>query len=361
MLPKRVTLNDVAKAAGVHVTTVSLALRNHPRLPLATRQKLQDLAEQMGYKPDPFMRALVSYRSGIKAKRAVPTVAYVTNWDTRLGWKKLTAHPLFFEGAEKRAGELGYRLTHFWLGEPGLSHARFSGILKARGIRGLIVASHAPERGDRLDFDWHNLSAVKIDYYPHSPALNNVTNNQCDAVRMAFQRVRALGYRRIGFVMHRGWDYHVDHLWTAGALCEQQHLPARDVVPALIFPRAEPSSAWMREYEESTRPDAAEFAAWFERHRPEVIISAPRFVLPLLKEMKLRVPADVAFVDVFLENFDGQTAGVRQNHAQVGATAVELLAGQLQHGMFGVPAVQTTTFVEGTWFDGKSCPDRRGA
>ena len=48
--------------------------------------------------------------------------------------------------------------------------------------------------------------------------------------------------------------------------------------------------------------------------------------------------------------------GVRQNHATVGALAVEILAGQLQHNKFGVPEIPTTTFVEGTWFDGASCP-----
>lgn len=356
MTPRRVTLSDIAKVAGVHVTTVSLALRNHVRLPLATRQRLQELAKKMGYVPDPMMRALVSYRTEMTPRRAIPTLAYVTNWATRLGWCELTAHPSFFAGAEKRAGELGFRLDHFWLGEPGLTHARFSGILRARGINGIIVASHAPELGDSLNFDWANLSAVKIDYYPHRPALHNVTNNQCDIVRHAFQRVRALGYKRIGFVMHRGWDYHVDHLWTAGILCEQQHVPAAELVPALIFPAAEPVEAWMCEYGGSTAPDLATFSEWFHRHRPEVLISSRDFVLPLLEKMGLSVPKHVAFVDVFLSDTSGAIAGIRQNHEAVGAAAVELLAGQLQHGTFGIPAVQTTTFVEGTWFDGATCP-----
>ena len=52
----------------------------------------------------------------------------------------------------------------------------------------------------------------------------------------------------------------------------------------------------------------------------------------------------------------GQTAGVRQNHTTVGARAVEILAGQLQHNKFGVPEIPTTTYVEGTWQDGASCP-----
>jgi LacI family transcriptional regulator len=93
-----------------------------------------------------------------------------------------------------------------------------------------------------------------------------------------------------------------------------------------------------------------------KKNRPEVIISKGSFVLPQLRRMGLRIPRDVAFVDVFLEQADGKEAGVRQNHETVGATAVEILAGQLQHNKFGVPEIPTTTFVEGTWFDGDTCP-----
>ncbi|HZZ57506.1 MAG TPA: LacI family DNA-binding transcriptional regulator, partial [Opitutaceae bacterium] len=53
MSERRVTLADVARKAGVHVTTVSLALRNNRRLPEPTRLRLQALAKRMGYAPDP--------------------------------------------------------------------------------------------------------------------------------------------------------------------------------------------------------------------------------------------------------------------------------------------------------------------
>ncbi len=78
--------------------------------------------------------------------------------------------------------------------------------------------------------------------------------------------------------------------------------------------------------------------------------------MPRLRRKDWRVPQKVAFVDVFLDQFDGRMAGMRQNHRVVGAVAVEILAGQLQNNMFGVPEIPYTTYVEGTWFDGKSCP-----
>ena len=356
MNKRRVTLTDIARKAGVHVTTVSLALRNHPRLPAATRERLQSLAKELGYVPDPILRSLVNYRNTLRKHHSRPTIAYVTNWTTRWGWKEVTAHPDFYEGARVAAEGLGYRLEHFWVHEPGLTHGRLSGILLTRGIKGLILASHGREMGDTIDFDWNKFSAIKIDYFPHKPELHNVTNDQSSIVRTAVRAVMAGGYKRIGFVMHRGWDHAVDHQWTAGFLCEQQQIAPRDRIPMHIFPDAEPKERWFDESKADVVPESGPFDAWLDRHRPEVIISKASFVLPLLRRRGWKVPKDVAFVDVFLERFDGQTAGMRQNHAVVGSVALEILDGQLQHNKYGVPEIPNTTYVEGTWFGGKSCP-----
>jgi LacI family transcriptional regulator len=361
MNERRITLADIAERADVHVTTVSLALRNHPRLPTQTRERIQALAKSMGYAPDPFLRALVAYRGKMMPRRNPPTLAYVTHWNTRWGWKKVTAHPDFYSGAESKARELGFNLDHFWMGEPGLTHSRLNSILCARGINGVIIASHMREVDVALHFDWARFSAVKIDYFPHKPELHNVTNDQCGIIRLAMQRVMSQGYRRIGFVMHRGWDHSVDHLWSAGFLCEQQNLAEADRIPMLLFPEAQPVENWINESKAEVVAPPSMFDRWFKKYRPEVILSKASFVEPRFRDLGLRVPQDIAFADVFLDLFDGSTAGVRQNHATVGELAVEILAGQLQHNKYGVPEIPTTTYVEGTWFDGASCPARVSA
>jgi len=338
MNERRVTLADIAREAGVHVTTVSLALRNHPRLPESTRLRLQNLAKLRGYTPDPWLRALVAYRDKVSSRHSPPTLAYVTNWNTRWGWKQATAHPDFYAGALAKATELGFNLEHFWMREPGLTHGRLSRILYARGINGVIIASHVREIDVTLHFDWDRFSAVKIDYFPHQPELPNVTNNQLQIIRLAMEKIMAAGYRRIGFVIDEGYDITVDNLWRVGFLWEQQKLPAECRIPAYLV------------------PNPVHFDRWFHRYRPEVIISKADFVAEPFRAMALRIPRDVAYVDIFLEDQTGKTAGVRQNHSTVGALAVEMLAEQLQHNKRGVPAIPTTTYVEGTWFDGASCP-----
>ncbi len=66
-----VTMAHVAKRAGVHVTTVSLALRNHPSLPEHTKERIRALAAEMGYRPDPSLRALMAYRKRQRHARTV--------------------------------------------------------------------------------------------------------------------------------------------------------------------------------------------------------------------------------------------------------------------------------------------------
>lgn len=59
----RVTLSDVAQAAGVSPITVSRALRGERRVAPELVERVQAVAQQMGYVPDPAARALASQKS----------------------------------------------------------------------------------------------------------------------------------------------------------------------------------------------------------------------------------------------------------------------------------------------------------
>lgn len=352
---RRVTITDVAKRAGVHYTTVSMALRNHPRLPAATRQRLRDLAEEMGYRPDPVLQALMDYRGQRTPRRQIATLAYVTNHATRWGWKQAWADAEYFAGASHRALQLGYDLEHFWLGEPGLTPHRLSDVLHSRGIVGVILASQRQDADTPLQFDWAKFSAVKIDFLPQRPGLHHVTNDQFAAIRLAMQGAKAAGYRRIGFAMHWHWDAAAQLAWNAGFAVEQRTLAPADQLPAFTFADGAPNGAH-DETDHSAR--CAAFGTWLERFQPDVLISTEAFVQPHLDALGISIPRDLAFVDIHLQHGDGRLAGVRQNCRRVGELSVDLLTRDLQQHALGVPEFPTTTLVEGTWFDGDSLPQR---
>lgn len=55
---KRVTIRDVAKAAGVSITTVSKALNHYPDVNEQTKKRIQELVEEMNYVPDTAGRSM---------------------------------------------------------------------------------------------------------------------------------------------------------------------------------------------------------------------------------------------------------------------------------------------------------------
>ena len=356
-MDKRTTMADIARRAGVHVTTVSLALRNHPRLPLATRERIQALAAEMNYRPDPAIASLVAYRHSIAPKHAPQPIGYVTGWHTQWGWREREAHREFFEGAKARADQLGFELHHFWLRAPEMTDKRMCQILHTRGINGVIFASHSAGISQQLDFDWDLFSVMQIDFLPAQPVLHRVSNDQRGIVQLAMRRIVERGYRRIGLVLPQWWDDGVHYAWSAGYLADLQALPGLEPIPVLRYTWPQPVSAGFAGAEPGVPQDV--LGRWWQEHRPEVILSHAPFVLPQLAGLGLTIPGDVAFVDLLLVHEDGAHAGVRHNSTRVGELAVEILSGQLQHHVFGVPRLPTVTLVEGTWCDGASLPARR--
>ncbi len=57
--PRRITIEDVARSAGVSRQTVSRAVNDKPEIDPATRQRVLRVAESMGYRPSRFARGMV--------------------------------------------------------------------------------------------------------------------------------------------------------------------------------------------------------------------------------------------------------------------------------------------------------------
>ena len=343
-MPEKATLQDVARQAGVHRTTVSLALRDHPRIPAETRERVKAVAARLGYQINPLVAALMqSRRLGRPVKHV--TLAYVTNYPTRYGWKPLHHdRPDFFPGAVTRARELGYNVEDFWLAEPGMTPARFCGILTARGIHGLIIGRLPPGQHS-LQLDWSRFSCVALGMTLRSPVLHHVTENHFDTVWQAMQRCLERGYRRVGFVFSEANDSpRVGDRWLGAYLRQQLAWPAKDRLPVCPEIPANESN----------------FSRWFARHRPDALIAThARPVLGWLKRLGANARRDVGLVD--LEDHPQlDCAGVRYDPAQIGALAVEMLVGLLHRNETGVPvANQHEVLLTGEWRDGRTLPDRR--
>ena len=149
---KVATMQHIADAAGVSRMAVSLALRNSPKISRATADRIRTIAEQLQYRPNPMVSALMTQLRHNKDVKKPSVLAYVTAYQTEDGWRRPGPFVSFFEGAQRRAAALGYELEEWWLRQPGITEQRFSDILYTRNIHGMIVAPLPPGGGTlRLD------------------------------------------------------------------------------------------------------------------------------------------------------------------------------------------------------------------
>jgi DNA-binding LacI/PurR family transcriptional regulator len=342
-VPVNATLQDVADRAGVHRSTVALALRDNPRISATTRRRVQAIASEIGYRLNPLVAALMSTRrSGNPLKHVA--LAYVTNYPTRYGWRpEHHDRPDYFPGAETRALDFGYKIEHSWLREPGMTPARFCDILTARGIHGLILG-RLPPGEHTLDLAWERFSCVALGMTLHSPVLHHITENHFEAASLALQQCHARGYRRIGFVFSEANDSPlVGERWLSAYAGYQLRIAATDRITLCPGdPALEP-----------------EFGRWFKAERPDaLLVTHGRPVMRWLANLGYDVPRDVGLVDLAGDHPELNCAGVYCQATRIGALAVEMLVGLMHRNEFGPPASRHEVLLTGEWREGLTLPHR---
>ena len=332
------SLGQIAAEASVSRAAVSMALRNHPRIPESTRKRIHDIANRLGWKPNPLLaEAMSAIRAGQPPVDRV-TLAWVTTRDRRDGWKDSQFDLRCFDGAHARAENAGYRLEHFWVGDANGNAHRLSEILYNRGITGVLLA---PLRDlSRFDLNWDHFASATVAHTLIEPHLHRANDNHIGGSRVCVARLHGAGRRRIGLAIDERLDNRVEDLWTAGYLLETFEEGLAN--PALLH-----------------RPNAiheAEFLRWVKTAKPDAIIGTQPGIPEWLARAGYKVPDDIAFVSLDLATEDGSVAGIFQDAHSIGAAAIDMIAGQLLRHERGVPSIPKNTIINGRWIDGSTAP-----
>lgn len=331
-----VTMEAVARLAGVSRSTVSRALQNDARLTAATCERVRQAAEKLGYRPNPFVRTLMADLKRRRAPQSTSTLAFITAFGSRDGWMRHNPSFLqYFEGARERAAEQGFRLEAFWLKDPRLTEDRFNRMLITRNIRGLILPP-LPRPLGGLTLAWEHFSSVAIGYTLLQPDLTRAVANFYQGMRLALQELIPMGFQRIGFVTDASADQRVQHAWLAAYLVYQQGLPAARRLPALI----------------SRDARGAALKTWLRDERPDAIIGAHNGIHTWLQQSGSARSAKPPFFSLNTGRDPNDPPGVNQQSRLVGASAVDLLIGQLHRNEYDLPQQPTTTLIPGVWSKG---------
>lgn len=186
---KRVTIKDVAQAAGVSTQTVSRVMNKFSYVSDATRHRVEEVVEQMGYRPSTLARSLIQQRSY--------TLGIVTYGLKYIGPSRT------LNGIADQADKLGYMLLMKELDNFGSdSIDEVIGSLLARQVDGIIWV--APEIGSNhhwVDEQSENIP-VPVLFLAMKPrmGISSVATDNYQGAVMATQYLLDKGKKRVGHI-----------------------------------------------------------------------------------------------------------------------------------------------------------------
>ncbi len=334
---------QLAARAGVCKATVSLALRNDPRISPATIKRVTKVADELGYTRNPVLDELMSQLRQSRKFGYQRTVALLNAHPQRRAFADNPTIPSWVAGCRRRAEYLGYTADEFWLHDPALDGPRLRRILTTRGIRGAIIigAFNVDSIPERFTCLWSEFACVVTGVRTHAPALSFTCVDHHNLVLDAMREVGKLGYQRPGLVLSGEVDRVTDGRFSCAMWLAQQALPAAQQVPALTFTSAD-----------LNLPDL--FGRWYQQHQPDVVLTLHPEVRLWAAKLALAVPRDLGLVHLERNRYTLDWAGMDQHNDVAGEAAVDMLTSMLQSREIGVPAYPRATLIGATWVSGES-------
>ncbi|HEV7809256.1 MAG TPA: LacI family DNA-binding transcriptional regulator, partial [Candidatus Limnocylindrales bacterium] len=186
---RRVTIADVAARAGVSKTAVSFAFNSPDRLNAGTASRILDIAQELGYRPDPVARMLAQGRTG--------AIGVLTPQDLSV----MFTNPwfsLFSAGIAGVAEQQGYGL-HFI----SPLHGSLSRAIHRATVDGVVAIGLTDDHPEIDEIRRARLPIVLVDSNGSDDAVTVDVDDEAGA-RLAARHVVELGHRRVAILAFDG-------------------------------------------------------------------------------------------------------------------------------------------------------------
>ena len=184
----RISIKDIARAAGVSHSTVSRALNDNPLISEPTRSRIKTFAAQMGYTPNAVARSLKAQRSG--------TIG--------LALTSLT-DPFFADvmaGVEAVAGDAGLSMFVSATHNDPEREMEIIETFHRRRVEGIIVAASRLSNRYRDRLEGIRVPIVLINQHAEEsqPMFHAVAFDEFAGAHLIVDYLLSLGHRRIGYL-----------------------------------------------------------------------------------------------------------------------------------------------------------------
>ncbi len=330
----QVTQAQIAEKAGVSRITVSYALRGSDMVSKETQKRIQDLAEAMGYRPNPMVSSLMQQvREGRVREESMPLALILAGYPDRAE-EEVESLREQVQGMEEQAERSGFHLERFVASAEDLYGERLSEVIWSRGIQGVLLMLRAGALELMEGFAYEHFAMASFGYSLPQPSLHRATVLHYDLLHAAGMKLLEKGARRIGFWMYPNLNERL-HIFQGAYHALSCSLPEGVALPVLVSDQEEELRSWLR----AQRPDAMLYCAVDERERLQQICAEEGLT-------------------VWLVNLDQQPSfhgwGMSQNRRAIGAAMVDLVVGQIHRNERGIPEIAKTVLIPASWVEASS-------
>ena len=182
----RVTLKDIAERTGLALSTISMALNDHPHIKAATKKRVRDTARELNYRPHPAARALARKKTSLIGLVIQNVMS--------------SFYPEIIQGVEDVAVENSLSTILCNTNEQAPKEVEYLATLIDKRVAGIILEPHNSQQ-DREQIERiqrHGIPLITIlRPYPGMDFPAVVVDNESGAFA-ATQHLLERGHRRIG-------------------------------------------------------------------------------------------------------------------------------------------------------------------
>lgn len=186
---KRIDIRDVAKHAGVSISTVSRTINHIPSVDKALAKKVWRSIKELNYYPNTHARSLVSGKSHIFGL----LVPEITN----------PFFPELIQGFENVALDSGYEILISSTNHDPARMERSIRRLLERKVDGVAVMTfgvEAPLRSQLEELSLQNIPLIFVDEAPHGARMTGLKIDYEVGFRQGVQHLAILGHRNVAFI-----------------------------------------------------------------------------------------------------------------------------------------------------------------
>ena len=179
-------VRQIAREAGVSITTVSRVLNNHPRVSTEARERVLAVTNATGYVPS-------------VGRKSTSNIAFAYTGESSLGSPFDAA---LMAGMAKGMEEYGYDLMILDARRAKLPHESYTQMFVRRGIRGCVLRTTTATRGVCEAIVDEGFPAVVVADRFEKPNVNFIYSDSRDSSREAVEHLIGLGHRRIAIAVN---------------------------------------------------------------------------------------------------------------------------------------------------------------